>query len=99
MSRHIFEQRGYYVQIGWDKPLSHYYCVVAEDRQFHELAYSNLFDNQTFEQAVPLSYFEGVLQDEFNITLPETIRREVKTDKSANVVNRTVYYGDLAHTK
>lgn len=88
MSQHHFERKidgqVYAVQIGWDKPLQHFYCVII---RADEIIYSNLFE---FEKRNIDYYVEKL--NEFGIELPKGLYDEVIADQLNNVVNRVEWW-------
>lgn len=94
MSRHIFEQQStidgdtYRVQMGWDKPLQQFYCVIWVLPEEEESIYSNLYDS-TPEKS--LWYFEKQVI-EYGLTIPEGMLLEIVQDERDNVVNKTKHW-------
>ena len=95
MSQHIFEQKStidgdtYRVQMGWDKPLQRFYCVMWVLPEVDEAIYSNVYDstpNQT------LWYLEKQVI-EYGLTIPDGMLLEIIQDERDNVVNKTKHWG------
>ena len=91
MSQHFFERtidgQLRHVQIGWDKPLQHFYCNIIGIDGPDGILYSNLFE---FEKR-SLDYYVDKCKD-FGIELPEGLYEEVLTDQQNNVVNRVEWW-------
>ncbi|MDX2504577.1 MAG: hypothetical protein QNL62_08895 [Gammaproteobacteria bacterium] len=102
MSQHFFDAtlgtQNLRVQIGWDKPMQWFYCVVypliVEDGNTvtDEPVYSNLYEDNP--KQCDLNYFLELLLERFEIKLPEDMIECVKQDQKHNIVNR----GPLFHT-
>lgn len=83
------------IQLGWDKPLAHFYMVVFAEEGTpcddpEGMIYSNLFDEAS-DQVQDLGYFKAVAH-QLGCEIPETIWRAVYQDSEFNAVNKIVYY-------
>jgi hypothetical protein len=85
------------VQLGWDRPLSGFYCVVdAVGNQGDDYVYSNLADHElldTHGMSPDLAYCEGVLQ-RLGISVPAAMLQAARDDAANNVGNRVVWYDE-----
>lgn len=101
MSQHLvktqYDGQAVVVQLGWDRPLAGFYCVVeAADNQGDEYVYSNLTDVQLLDShglSPDLSYFEAVLQ-RLGIRVPAAMFQATREDAANNVGNRVVWYDE-----
>lgn len=102
MSQHIykteFQNRPLSVLLGWDRPLSGFFMVLAyEDaKDDFENLYSNLEDPNLLQyRGLPptIEPFTAKLQ-ELGIEVPEAILDEVEMDGIFNVGNRLVIYDE-----
>ncbi|MEE9493033.1 MAG: hypothetical protein V3W04_06605 [Gammaproteobacteria bacterium] len=98
MSQHIFvtedkSGRMIQIQMGWDKPLQRYYCIVeavdAEDSD--NILYSNLDETETVDPTLDY-YLINILSERFGVEPPDPLMKQVKIDAINNVVNRVEHY-------
>lgn len=101
MSQHCLQTehkgRRVTVQLGWDRPLQQFYLVVfcdlaghSEDTDAEGYLYFNLADPVAMG-CKDLDYFRNKLQ-ELDISVPESMFREVRLDAHLCVSNRHVVY-------
>ena len=94
MSQHIFNATtagGENVTgtMGYDRPLDFVFCTVIAD---HKILYSNLNDPDAGTHQQDVDYYRGVLQ-QYGITAPESLFKEVQEDQTHRVGNRVVVHG------
>ena len=102
MSQHFFDAKfgaqKLRVQMGWDKPLQWFYCVVYPlivengETVTDEPIYSNLSEDSP--KQCDLDYFLALLWDRFEIKVSDDMIECVKQDQQHNIVNR----GPIFHT-
>jgi len=115
MSQHYFEttrqDQPILVTIGWDRPLQHFFMNIEvvhlpkdandEDGKHDaydkpDYLYTHLNERNAFK--LDLQYFRKKLE-EFGISVPEKMFKQVENDRRMNVGNRHAVYlanGDLA---
>lgn len=81
------------VQMGWDRPLQQYNCVVSplNDTDLGDPLYSNL-DDEGNANGQSVVYFLEILADRYGISLPNDMIAAVYEDRAQNRVNRVVHY-------
>lgn len=106
MSQHIYkttyQNRPLQVLMGWDKPLSGYFLVLAyEDSKEFENLYSNLEDPKLMQYGGLPPTIEPFLEKllELGIEVPEAILDEVEMDGIFNMGNRVVVYDEKGLVK
>lgn len=80
------------VQIGWDKPMQQYYCVISplDDKgELDDPLYSNLYEK--YPATLDLSYFIKICND-YGVSVSKTVVDAVKQDKKDNIVNNKIDY-------
>lgn len=106
MSQHIYkttyQNRPLKVLMGWDRPLSGYFCVLAyEDSNDFENLYSNLEDPKLLQYGGLPPTIEPFLEklQELGIEVPEAILDEVEMDGIFKMGNRVVVYDEKGLVK
>lgn len=100
MSKHIFKQEvagiKHEIQIGWDKPLQHYYGTILaafdEDTPEGKTYYDDIIWMNIFP---PVVYsLEGIAQEitKRGFTIPDRLLDNVSEDRYNNAVNKFQHY-------
>lgn len=99
MSQHIvrscFQGKPVSVMLGWDRPLGHYFLVIAEE-DADDPIYSNLDQPNAYDMTV--EDLQAVLVDH-QIDVPAVMFEQIQLDRQNRVGNRCVSYladGSLA---
>lgn len=82
------------IQMGWDKPLQRFYCVISPlilTGELDDPLYSNLYEENPDE--LSLDFFIGVCEN-YGVMLPVTLINEIKSDCSNDVVNREMLWNN-----
>jgi len=78
------------VVLGWDRPIGHFFMVIAiPEQEEEEFLYSNLDELDPF--GLDLAYYKAKL-DELGIQAPPGIFEQIARDKEMRVGNRYVTY-------
>lgn len=98
MSKHTFTsivgESVFKVEIGWDRPMSCFYCLIDKDKLLEKedrYFYSNLDD--VFAQG-ELGYYEAVCKL-YEIKLPDGLIKALLEDKKRNAVNERRNWDNL----
>lgn len=91
MSQHFYSKTigdiKYTVQLGWDKPLQQFYCVIESSQDEDDPFYSNLLEPNN----PPLQHYVDLCSS-IGIDLPSQMIEEVISDSKTNAVNRQVQW-------
>jgi hypothetical protein len=81
------------VQMGWDRPMQWFYCVVSpilENNECDDPIYSNL--NESDPEILTLKYYAEVLRTRFGITIPQDMTNGILEDRKTGKMNHAVIY-------